>query len=96
MLAGSSTTAFAAANDSALTVDHLLQKVKVLVIDVHRTRALPIDEDWIFLTSSASSASPLSGAAASAHWTWRHSGVSFKLMGEWSDSGGAKMMLASR
>jgi len=49
MLAGSRATTFSPANDPALTIDHLLQQLDVLVIDVHRPWTMAIDEDGVLL-----------------------------------------------
>ena len=49
MLAGSSATTFSPANDPALAIDHLLQQLDVLVINVHRAWTMAIDEDWVLL-----------------------------------------------
>jgi hypothetical protein len=55
-----------------LAIDHLFQQFNVLVVHVHRTRALAINEDRVFLTGSGSDSRSLSGATASAHWARRH------------------------
>lgn len=53
VLAGCGATAFATTDDPALAIDHLLQQLDVLVIDVHRPWAVPIDEDRVFLAGTA-------------------------------------------
>ncbi len=48
VLADSRATAFTTANDLSVAVDQLGQQFNVLVIDVHRTRAMAIDKNRVF------------------------------------------------
>ena len=52
VLARSGTTALATANDPALSIDHLLEQFHVLVIDIHGTRTMAIDEDRVFFAGA--------------------------------------------
>ena len=60
---------------------HFLQQFHVLVIDVHRTWSVPIDEDWVFFAGAGTNSRSLSGATASAHWARRHGGLGIEANG---------------
>ena len=81
VLTGGGAAALAAADDTPLSVDHFLQQFHVLVIDVHRTWSVPIDEDWVFLAGAGTNSRSLSGATASAHWARRHGGLGIEANG---------------
>src|SRR5262245_31620322 len=49
VLARGGATAFATADDLALTIGELVQELKVFVVNEQRTWTFAIDEDWIFL-----------------------------------------------
>lgn len=82
MLAGCRASAFPTSDDSSLSVDHLFQKFDVLVIDIHRTRSLTVDENRVFLTGAGTDSRSLSCATPSAHGTGRH--IDLGGIGEWS------------
>ena len=52
VLAGSGATTLTAANDATLAIDHFAKQFDVLVIDIHRTWAMAIDEDRIFFAGA--------------------------------------------
>jgi len=52
ILGDSSAAALAAADDSAMAIDELAEQFNVLVIDVHRTGPLAVDQNRILLFRS--------------------------------------------
>lgn len=52
MLTGCCATTLASTDDSALAIHHLFQQFHVLVINVHRTWSLTIDENRVFFPCS--------------------------------------------
>lgn len=61
VLAGRSATAFAAADDLSLPAGELAEQLQVLIVNVHRSRASAVDEDWIFLLGAAGHFGPFFG-----------------------------------
>ena len=65
MLTDGRATGLATADDATVAIDQFLQEVNVLVIDIHRTWALAIDEQRILLFKCANEF-----ANASVHGSW--------------------------
>jgi hypothetical protein len=87
MLAGSSTAGLSPTHDPTLSVNHFLQQFDVLVVHVHRSWPMAIDENGVFFPCSRTNPRPFPGSATSAHWAWRHLVLIF--WGEWSSRSGA-------
>ncbi len=74
MLADGGATALAPSDDLPLAIRQLLQQVQVLVIDIHRTRSLPVDENRVLLLATGFRSCPTStwaaaGASATTCWS---------------------------
>jgi hypothetical protein len=52
MLAGSGTASLTTTHDPTLSVNHFLQQFDVLVVHVHRTWTMAIDENGVFFSCS--------------------------------------------
>ncbi len=70
MLADRSATVLAAADDSAVPIDQFGQEVHILVIHVHRTRSLAVDEERILLFDLCASTRTLARSSFIKGRTW--------------------------
>ena len=61
MLTYGSTTSFSTANDFGLSVYHLADEFKILVVNIHRPRTNPIDKDRVSSLRFRLWLSPFSG-----------------------------------
>ena len=84
MLADRSTPAFPTPDDATLTIDQLLEQFDILVVDIHRTGSMPIDEDRVTFPGSGPHPRPFPGAAAIGHRAGSHEGLWGIFRGEWS------------